>query len=66
LSSTRAECGDGADLVRSKPLKPGEIGQKWEKNAQIPKIIVEIGLFPLTLAGLKSQCNERQGSVEPA
>jgi hypothetical protein len=50
----------------SKRLKPGEIRQKQEKSGDIPKIIVEIGLFSLTLPGLKSHCNERQGSGEPA
>jgi hypothetical protein len=40
----------------------GKNGLNTEKTAENPRKFVEIADFPLTLAGLKPHCNQRQGS----
>jgi hypothetical protein len=40
----------------------GKNGGNIGKNLENPKIFVEIADFPLTSEGLKTHCNQRQGS----
>jgi hypothetical protein len=47
---------------RAFPIKIGHFLIKRHKNQQKP---VEIGLFTLTLLGLKPHCFQRQGSPDP-